>query len=528
MGRARQRLRAVTAPAAPAVVRAAVYTRKSTANGLDREFTSLHNQRERAEAYIDSQLDQGWTLVPTAYDDGGFSGGNIERPALRRLLGDVEAGQVDAIAVYRLDRLSRSLVDFVKVHEFLEKHGVALVSVTESINTSTPHGRMMVNVLLSFAQYERELIAERTSHKIQAARRKGKWTGGMPPLGYDVAPKGGKLTINKEEAATVRQVFELYADHPSLVEVAQEANRRGLRRKSWTTKDGKRREGKPWDRKTLSNFLRDPAYVGKVRLGDEVFPGEHRGIVPKVLFEKVQRLLDRNHRDRGATARNKYGALLRGLMRCSACDAAMTFAAAKNGGKAYRYYRCQSAQRNGHATCPAPSIPADKIEQFVVDEIRHIGADPALQDETFRQAVAQVKAQRRGRKHELRRLKTNLSTSRADVQRLVETVSRLTGLAADATASELATAQERVASLEARQAEIKNELTTLDTQAIDRDDLARALESFDPIWDVLLTPEKERVLRLLIERVDYEGGTGKLQISWRLAGFGQLAEEVGS
>jgi site-specific DNA recombinase len=206
----------------------------------------------------------------------------------------------------------------------------------------------------------------------------------------------------------------------------------------------------------------------------------------------------------------------------------MTFSPAKNKGTLYRYYRCSAAGRTGHSTCPTRTVNADKVEAFVVDQIRRIGADPVLQDETFQQAVAQVKAQRRGLKLEQRRLKADLSTSRADVHRLVETVSRLTGPAADATAAELATAQERVASLETRQAEIKVELSTLDVQVIDRAELARALEAFDPIWDVLLTPEKERVLQLLIDRIDYDGSVNQLDIAWRLAGFGQLVEEVGS
>jgi site-specific DNA recombinase len=413
--------------------------------------------------------------------------------------------------------------------DFFERHNVSFVSVSQRFDTSTPIGRMTLQILMSFGEFERQIIAERTRDKIHAARRRGRWTGGMPPLGYDVAPEGGKLTINKDEAALVRQIFQLYADRPSLVEVAQEANRCCLRRKSWTTKDGKRRKAKPWDRKTLSNFLRDPIYVGKIRLGDEIFTGEHRGIVPKALFDKVQRLLDRNHRDRGASTRNKHGALLRGLLRCTACNAAMTFTWAKNPrGRAYRYYRCQSAQRNGHATCPAPSIAADKIEAFVVEEIRHIGADAALQEETFRQAALQIKAHRRGLKLEAKHVRSDLTKAKSEVERLTTTLSRTAGTAADAVVSELGKAQERKHQLETRQRQIREELSSLDTQAVNRDELARALEAFDPIWEVLLTPERERVLRLLIDRIDYDGGTDKLQINWRLAGFGQLVEEVGS
>ena len=227
--------------------------------------------------------------------------------------------------------------------------------------------------------------------------------------------------------------------------------------------------------------------------------------------------------------RNKHGALLKGLLHCIPCSSAMIHAyTVKNKTTRYRYYVCSKAQKQGWDSCPTKSLPAAEIERFVVDQIRRIGSDPALQEETFRQAVAQVKAQRRGLKLEQKNLRKELAKAHADVQRLVEAVSRTTGPAAEAIASELTTAQERIAGFEKRQAKMRTELATLGAQAIDRDDVARALEAFDPIWDVLLTPEKERVLRLLIERVDYDGATQRLTITWRLSGFGHLAEEIGS
>ena len=194
------------------------------------------------------------------------------------------------------------------------------------------------------------------------------------------------LATNKDEAVVVRAIFELYAERPSLIDVAQDLNRRCWRRKSWTTKGGKRREARPWDRRTLSNFLRDPIYIGKIRLGNEIFNGEHRGIVPRALFEKVQRLLDRNLHDRGASTRNKHGVLLRGLLRCSSCDSMMSFSPVRKAGTLYKYYRCLAASRKGHGTCLAPSVSADKIEKFVVDEIRRIGSDAVLQQATFDEA----------------------------------------------------------------------------------------------------------------------------------------------
>ncbi|MCH7780000.1 MAG: recombinase family protein [Acidobacteria bacterium] len=521
MARVRRALRAVANTAtAPAVTRAAIYTRKSTTAGLDSNFTSLQNQRERGENYIASQ---GWTLETAPYDDGGFSGGNTDRPALQQLMQRVEAREFDVIVVYRLDRISRSLVDFVKIHDFLDRHDVALVSVTESINTTTPHGRMMVNVLLSFAQYERELAAERTRHKIEAARRRGKWTGGRPVLGYDVVD--GCLAVNKDEATQVKAIFELYVETPSLITVVQELNRRGWTQKRWTTKTGNECGGSQWNKSSLRTLLTNPLYVGKQKLGDETFKGEHKGVVVKKLFDRVQGLMTGN-RDCSSATRNGAGFLLRGLLRCSACDAAMVPSSTRRGARRYRYYLCSKRQKRGRDSCPTKPISADKVEAFIVDQIRRIGADPKLQDQTFRQAVGQVKAQRRGLRRERKMLERDLTTSRADVERLVGAVSRTAGPAADAIATELEKAQSHVQIVDARIHEIDDELDALKAQDVDRDDLARALEEFDPIWDALLIPERERVMRLLVEKIDYDGGAGTMTIQWRLSGFGELAAEV--
>ncbi len=308
------RARVVATATAP--VRAAVYVRKSTDKGLDSDFSSLDNQRERCEAYIASQ---GWGIVGTRYADGGFSGGNTDRPAFRDLLRDVEAGLIDSIIVYKLDRLSRSLLDFLNIHRFLEKHDVSIISVTEPIDTSTPMGRGFVNVLLSFAQIEREVAAERTRDKIHAARRHGRWTGGTPILGYDTAPEGGRLVVNRDEAEQVRSIFAMYIENSSLTAVAQELNRRGWTTKSWVAKTGTPRGGGPWTKVTLRRLLTDPLNIGLQKLGDETFPGEHDAIVPRKLFDQVQLLLDGNRSNGGAGHRNRHGALLRGILRCASC-----------------------------------------------------------------------------------------------------------------------------------------------------------------------------------------------------------------
>jgi site-specific DNA recombinase len=329
----------------------------------------------------------------------------------------------------------------------------------------------------------------------------------MPPLGLDVVPEGGKLIVNKDEAEQVRAIFELYVENPSLIAVAAELNRRGCGRKSWTTRDGKQRRGSAWNRVNLRLVLTNPLYVGKQRLGSETFRGEHPAIVPKAIFDRVQRLLAEHSGNGGCGSRNRHGALLRGLLRCAACGTAMVHAPAKAHGRLYRYYRCLNSMRKGAAACPTKAIQADRVEAFVVDRIRCIGQDPALRAVTFEQALAQVAAERRGMKVEAKHLERDIATARRDVERLVATLTRTTGPAAAAVNGELVAAQERIGTLEARLAEVHGRQAAVTTQQIDEADLARALEAFDPIWDVLLTPEKERVLNLLIERVSYDGST---------------------
>src|ERR1700675_2537034 len=219
-------------------LRCAIYTRKSTEEGLDQEFNSIDAQREAAETFIQSQRREGWIALPELYDDGGFTGANMDRPALARLLKAVEAAELDCVVVYKVDRLSRSLLDFTKMLSIFEKHNVSFVAVTQQFNTSTSLGRLTLNILLSFAQFERELIGERTRDKMSAARRKGKWVGGCPVLGYDVGPGGGRLVVNEEEAKRVRAIFALFEKHGSVPKTLAEIERRGWRLKSWTRKTG--------------------------------------------------------------------------------------------------------------------------------------------------------------------------------------------------------------------------------------------------------------------------------------------------
>ena len=305
-------------------IRCAIYTRKSTEEGLEQEFNTLHAQRESAEAFIKSQASEGWTPLPQLYDDGGFSGGNIERPALKRLLADVEAGSVDCIIVYKVDRLSRSLLDFTRLMEVLDRNGCSFVSVTQQFNTTHSMGRLTLNILLSFAQFEREIIAERTRDKMSAARRKGKYVGGRPVLGYDIGPKGGRLLVNEAEASMVRDIFEIYIENPAMLDTVKEINARGWQRKTWLNRKGTESGGGTWDKGNLHRLLTNIIYTGRVSFENVIYPGEHPAIIEQSLWDKAQALLHRNAKEGGARVRNKHGALLKGLLHCPHCNHAMT------------------------------------------------------------------------------------------------------------------------------------------------------------------------------------------------------------
>jgi site-specific DNA recombinase len=448
--------------------RCAVYTRKSTEDGLKQEFNSLDAQRDAGEGYIASQKSEGWVCLPDHYDDGGFTGGNMDRPALQRLLADIEAGKVDCIVVYKVDRLSRSLIDFSKIMDVLERHKVSFVSVTQQFNTSTSMGRLMLNVLLSFAQFEREMISERTRDKIAATRRKGKWTGGMPLLGYDVDVRGGRLLVNEEEAARVREIFELYLDRQSLITTATELDQRGWTTKRWVTKKGREMGGKPWGKNSLFKMLTNRLYLGKITYKDEIHEGEHAAIVDEEIFERTQRMLKRNGRTGGAHVKNRHGALLKGLVRCVTCDCAMAPAhTVKNGSKVYRYYCCTNAQKRGWHVCPTPSVPAPELERFVVEQVKVIGKDTDLLAETLAES-------RRQREEAIGKLEVEKRTLERELQRHNNDLRKLAGKDGLAT-DRMADLQDRIRSTEQRATQVREELIALGRELVDEKEAARAL-----------------------------------------------------
>jgi site-specific DNA recombinase len=354
----------------PPRLRCAIYTRKSTEEGLEQEFNSLDAQREAAEAFVRSQRREGWIALPDLYNDGGFTGANMDRPALARLLRAVEGGELDCVVVYKVDRLSRSLLDFTRMLGIFEKHKVSFVAVTQQFNTSTSLGRLTLNILLSFAQFERELIGERTRDKMSAARRKGKWVGGCPVLGYDVDPGGGRLLVNEEEAERVRSIFALFEEHRSALPTLAEIERRRWRLKSWTRKTGQFRAGGPFGLQSLRRLLTNVLYTGAVRHKGQAYPGEHTAILAPGMWERVQALIARPAAFAGAGSRNKHLALLGGLLYCEGCQARMVYTYSKKKDRKYPYYLCLTAQRKGWAACPSKSLSAHAIEESVVGRIR--------------------------------------------------------------------------------------------------------------------------------------------------------------
>lgn len=348
--------------------RCAIYTRKSTEEGLEKEFNTLDAQRESAEAYILSQREAGWTTLEKRYDDGGFTGGNTNRPGLQELLSDIRAGAVDCVVVYKVDRLSRSLLDFAQMMQVFDEYQVAFVAVTQQINTASSAGRLMLNVLLSFAQFERELIAERTRDKMGAARRKGKWLGSNPVLGYDVDRQARRLVINRSEAERVREIFHGYLKADSLRELAQNLNGQGWQTKAWQTKDGQLRGGRSFTKATLQYLLKNATYRGQVLYRGKLYPGEHEAIVDTQLFSQVQQKLRKNRHTQHVRRRQPQRGLLQDRLFCSLCQAKMVHTYTQKGKRRYRYYVCSKADGR---RC---SVPAAEMESYVRQQVTGIGS----------------------------------------------------------------------------------------------------------------------------------------------------------
>ncbi len=374
-------------------VHCAIYTRKSTEEGLEQDFNSLDAQREACEAFVASQKHEGWIMLPARYDDGGYSGGTLERPALQRLLADIRGSKIDVVVVYKIDRLTRSLLDFAKIVEVLDTHGASFVSVTQAFNTATSMGRLTLNVLLSFAQFEREVTGERIRDKIAASKKKGLWMGGYPPLGYDVRDR--KLVVNETEAETVRTIFRHYHELGSVRLLKERLDAAGIISKRRTAPDGRSYGGKPISRGALYLMLQNRLYRGEIVHKNDAYPGEQTPIVDPALWQKVQKTLAENRVDRGVAKGSHQFSLLAGLL-YDAHGEPMTPSHAVKKGVRYRYYVSKSLVTGGiKAEGKGQRIPAIQIETLVSDRVCGWLADPVAVLNAFAGSEPDVVAQKR-------------------------------------------------------------------------------------------------------------------------------------
>lgn len=344
-------------------LRCAIYTRKSTEEGLEQQFNTLQAQREAAEAYIRSQQLSRRFAVPDVFDDGGFTGANMERPALKQLLAAIEERRVDCVVVYKVDRLSRSLLDFARLMALFDRYGVSFVSVTQEFNTTTSLGRLTLNILLSFAQFEREIISERTRDKLSAARRKGKWIGGIPVLGYDVDLRGGRLVVNQKEAEQVREIFAIRDKAGTLSASLQEVNAQGLRTKCWTSRRGREHSGKPFCKSSLGALLRNVLYKGCISHKGTIYPGEQQALVDARLWERVNRKLELRSESQVGREHYRQETFLQNLIRCGECGTSLVGTHTKRRGKRHSYYICLNAKR--HHGCMQPPVAMEDLDASI-------------------------------------------------------------------------------------------------------------------------------------------------------------------
>jgi site-specific DNA recombinase len=500
---------------APTTVRCAIYTRKSTEEGLGQDFNSLDAQRDAGEAYIRSQAGEGWTLLPDQYDDGGYTGANMERPALRRLLTDVQAKKVDCVMVYKVDRLSRSIRDFAKIMEILDKHGATFVSVTQHFNTTTSLGRLTLNILLSFAQFEREIISERTRDKQVLARKRGKWTGGHLPLGYDL--EAGCLVINTEEASRVRQIFEWYLEGQTVYGIVAKCGDHGWHNKQWTTKDGNVYGGHPMRKCHVYNMLANPLYAARIRADDEVVAANHARTVDDRTFDLVQEKLKENTRNPGTQHRPNTEALLRGLLYCSCCGSAMSPSYSTSKHRRYRYYVCLRANQRSGDGCTTRAVSAPVVEEAVIESVRRFALAPEVVEEAARAARLRLTEELNRYREELKGVNVQVRNAKSQLVRAAELdPTREAGL------------RELIVVGDAKAEELRKAVARGERIRFDGSMVRQHLGNFDEVWRTMTIEQQVRLLRQLVERVGYDARGDKVKVTYNSNGISEFCQKGAS
>jgi site-specific DNA recombinase len=469
------------------IKRCAVYTRKSTGKGLEQEFNSLDAQRESAENFIKSQKHNGWQLLPAHYDDGGYSGGTTERPALKRLMEDIMAGGIDVIVVYKLDRLSRSLLDFMNMAEFFEQHNVSFISVTQDINTSTSSGRMMLNILMTFCQFEREILVERIKDKIAGAKRRGKHCGGSPVLGYDSDKKTKKLIINHKEARIVREMFDIYTKLGSARETARVLSQKGYHSKEWTTRKGELHRGKTIKPDMVYRMLNNPIYLGKVSHKGKLYAGEQEAIISKKQWDVVQQVLKSNLNSNGKS-RQRMAAPFKGLLKCGYCGGAMGMTYSVKEDRRYVYYLCQKDAKRIDSQCPLVRIPGGDVDKAVLKQLGRIFRTPELLAQCAQAVSVQNDETKQILQKREKELQQQLQNNRKTMLETVNDSAKLKELS-----NQHLEIQAEFTEIQQRIKDVKNKITGKE--------IVGAFHSIDALWEELFPAERYRLAHLLIDRI---------------------------
>ena len=488
-------------------IRCAIYTRKSTEEGLEQEYNTLDAQRDSCEAYIQSQISRGWKILPTHYDDGGFTGANTERPAYNRLIADIKANLVDMVVVYKVDRLSRSLGDFANIMVLFEKHQVGFVSVTQYFDTSSSIGRMTLNILITFAQFEREMISERIRDKISRSRQKGKYMGGQPVLGYNVIDK--KLIINKDEKYQIQQIFDFYLNGKSISSIVKTINEYGWTTKQWKTKRGKLSGGKIFNKQILYTILKNPIYIGKVRYHGQEFEGEHDGIISEEVFNNVQILLKNNRINQKNTDHTRIPSMLRGVLYCSSCGSRMVISYTKKKNKKYIYYTCLNAIKNGRSVCKNKSIPSHKMDKFVVQHIQKITTNPTFLTQFIDEYEKQRDVEIENISTEINGFTLKLASYQIERDRLLQVGDQLN-------ANEI---MEHIRKSSHRLEFLQSKKIALESSNLNAGDITVILNKFFPIWDQLKIDEQNAVLDKLFEQIFWDSDAESIDFNFSPMGI---------
>ena len=499
------------------ILSVAIYTRKSSAENLDLDFTSLDAQRTYCQTFIRSREAEGWTVYPEEYNDAGISGSTLKRPALQRLLADARERKFQVVVAYKYDRLSRNTKDFLQILDIFESHDVAFVSVTQPIDTTSCIGRLMRSILMDFAQFEREMVSERTRDKIAAMVQQGKRVGGFPVLGYDIAPDTRRWAVNLKESKAVSFIFTTYATYKSLSVTARLAQEQGYRMKEWVTRSGIKSGGMPFNKTNISLLLHNPIYIGQIRHHGKSYPGEHQGIIDASLFHQVQHILKTNDERKKSPHQGKYPFLLKGLVRCAVCNSVMTptFTSSRYG-RRYFYYKCVAVNKLDKSACTIRSLHARELEQTVIDKLA------GYPHQIFIQEIAsQAERMKNDELPSKWREKDRLITELEEVTRGITNLTAILedkGISYGGRGPLLDALDRAVQEKDQLQLKIRNlekEISDLDHAQMETETLQQALWNFKETFETMdFINQQNLMLRLIKEIIVYDKTTIKVHLNF--------------